>query len=151
MSPRERLQTAVALIEQIQQQLQKLYAIVPDLRSNDSIAQSINRCHAVFQQAGNQLARPALRIATIGTTSAGKSTLVNGLIGRQIAPMDASELSAGVLHLVHALNRRLWIKPVEGYWEGIDRADLSDNEMYEHVRERVFKKYGSGSNLDVID
>ncbi len=141
MSPRERLQTAVALIEQIQQQLQKLYAIVPDLRSNDSIAQSINRCHAVFQQAGNQLARPALRIATIGTTSAGKSTLVNGLIGRQIAPMDASELSAGVLHLVHALNRRLWIKPVEGYWEGIDRADLSDNEMYEHVRERVFKKY----------
>ncbi len=141
MSPRERLQTAVELIEQIQQQLQELYAIVPDLRSNDSIEQSINRCHAAFQQAGKQLAKPALRIATIGTTSAGKSTLVNGLIGRQIAPMDAGELSAGVLHLIHHPDRRLRIKPVENYWEGVDRSDLTDSQMYEHVREQIFKKY----------
>jgi len=37
-----------------------------------------------------------LRLAVVGATSSGKTTLINGLLGRRILPSDADELSAGL-------------------------------------------------------
>jgi hypothetical protein len=50
-----------------------------------------------------KLERPTITFASIGTTSSGKSTALNGIIGAKIAPMDANELSAGLLTLEHHL------------------------------------------------
>ncbi|MEC9398354.1 MAG: dynamin family protein, partial [Myxococcota bacterium] len=43
--------------------------------------------------------------AVFGTTSSGKSTLLNVLLGDQILPTDIDELSAGIVHLRHTQNR----------------------------------------------
>lgn len=108
----------------------------PELRSNLASLQSAQRV------AQNRLANPALSIAMIGTTSAGKSTIVNALIGRRIAPMEAAEMSAGVLTLRHATERRLKIDFAEGApWEAGTWIGISDSEVYVRVREGVMKPY----------
>lgn len=149
MNPTEALNQARDHIQSIQQQLAELYAIAPSLGDNQNIAVSLNDNHALFEQAAQQLRHPALRIAMIGTTSSGKSTLVNGLVGRKIAPMEARELSAGVLRLVHAERNRLLIEapsPAEGQalgnlWSGMDVYDQPDQAMYDSVKEQVFKVF----------
>ncbi len=135
------LDDARNLISSIQDKLNQLYSVAPSLDGNNIIQEPLFRSHADFNQATEKLAHPALRIATIGTTSAGKSTLVNGLIGRQIAPMDAAELSAGILHLVHSDERYLHIKPVRDLWEAVGKSNLDDSQVYDHVRDNVFKVY----------
>ncbi len=62
---------------------------------------SLERSISATQHAIAQLEHPTITFATIGTTSSGKSTALNALIGAQIAPMDANELSAGLLTLEH--------------------------------------------------
>lgn len=146
------LDDARSLISSIQEKLNQLYAVAPSLEGNDIIQEPLFRSHADFKQAAEKLAYPALRIATIGTTSAGKSTLVNGLIGRKIAPMDAAELSAGILHLVHSQQSRLQIKKPDkgGSWAGIDQSNLDDKSIYDHVRENVFKVYHKDKETQTI-
>lgn len=49
-------------------------------------------------------------IALVGTTSAGKSSLVNALLGADLAPVDTRELSAGLLVVRHGLgDTRAWV------------------------------------------
>ncbi len=144
------LDEARELITSIQGKLNQIYAVAPTLNGNNTINESLIHCATDFQQAAEKLAHPALRIATIGTTSAGKSTLVNGLIGRQIAPMDAGEMSAGVLHLVHSNKRHLKIDAVKGLWDGIDAAYKEDSAIYEHVRENIFKVYHEAKKTKTI-
>jgi|GEM_PF-3419417 len=143
---------ARSLIDSIQEKLNQLYAVAPSLKGNEIIQEPLFRSHEDFIQAAAKLASPALRIATIGTTSAGKSTLVNGLIGRKMAPMDAAELSAGILHLVHSSQSRLQIKKPDkgGSWQGIDESNWDDERIYEHVRENVFKVYHKDKEVQTI-
>ena len=140
------------LINSIQDKLNKLYAIAPSLEGNNIIQECLLYCQSDFKQAAEKLAYPALRIATIGTTSAGKSTLVNGLIGRKIAPMDAAELSAGILHLVHSQQSRLEIKKPDkgGSWQGMVQSNWEDTHIYDHVRENVFKVYHKDKSTKTI-
>jgi predicted GTPase len=144
------LEDARNLIASIQENLNQIYAVAPTLNGNNVIHESLIRSAADFKQAAEKLAHPALRIATIGTTSAGKSTLVNGLIGRQIAPMDAGEMSAGILHLVHSDKRHLKIEAVKNLWEKVDAANVDDTNVYEHVREKVFKIYHEAKQTQTI-
>ena len=127
----------------IQEQLMRLYPMVPDLYSSSCLMNKLHETYAAFQHTSLLLKNPSLRIAAIGTTSSGKSTLINGLVGRQIAPMNAGEMSAGVLHLVHAARNRLYIKRCGGLWPEINRFDLSDIEIYDQIRNDIFKTYHS--------
>ncbi len=74
------LDTARRLIDAIQTELFQLHAIAPSLENNHSIANQLSRCHADFAGVAEKLAHPMLHIATIGTTSAGKATLVNAIL-----------------------------------------------------------------------
>jgi hypothetical protein len=144
------LDEARYLIESIQKGLNEIHTIAPSLIKNSFINETLVRCSSEFTQAAEKLANPALRIATIGTTSAGKSTLVNGLIGRQIAPMDAGEMSAGVLHLVHSDKKHLKINAVENLWNEINEYDISDVDIYDHIREKIFKVYHDAKQYRTI-
>ncbi len=144
------LDEARDLIIAILHKLNQIYVAAPTLQANTMIENSLFSCVADFKQAADKLVHPALRIATIGTTSAGKSTLVNALIGRQIAPMDAGEMSAGVLHLVHNEKRHLKIDEVQGLWDGIDAEYNEDSAIYEHIREKVFKVYHEAKKTKTI-
>ena len=65
--------------------------------------------------------------------------------------IDAAELSAGILHLVHSPHSRLQIKkPNKGSWQGIDQSNWDDKRIYDHVRENVFKVYHKDKETQTI-
>ncbi|BAQ64451.1 hypothetical protein [Geminocystis sp. NIES-3709] len=53
----------------------------------------------------DELRHPTLILATTGTTSSGKSTLVNFLCGADIVPTAVSEMSAGSVTIAPKLNK----------------------------------------------
>ncbi len=62
-----------------------------------SSKESLKEFSIFIKERIDQLSKPVFKIATFGTTSAGKSTLLNTLLGYKVAPIDRAELSAGVL------------------------------------------------------
>lgn len=88
-----------------------------------------------------RLEHPVLSIAMVGTTSAGKSTIVNGLIGRRVAPIEKKEMSAGILKLTDSQQRSITVHPTtKATWTIGTIKDLSDEAIYNHIR-GIFEKY----------
>jgi hypothetical protein len=79
---------------------------------------------------------PEVTIATTGTTSGGKSTLINFLIGAPIMPVSVDEMSAGVVSIVHSPNvRSVTVQETEGAtWDVGDWRDLSDADIESRLR-----------------
>ena len=70
----------------------------------------LGHAFAVFRE---QSVHPELTLATTGTTSSGKSTLANFLIGESILPSAVQEMSAGLVRVKHNNNRSLVIKRID--------------------------------------
>jgi len=65
------------------------------------------------------------------------------MIGRRLAPMEADEMSAGILTFVHAEKSRLVVEPTpEATWEVGEWYDLEDEEIYFRLGARK-KEHGS--------
>lgn len=100
---------------------------------NDELNELLIHYLSIIARVIDLIKSPVISIATVGTTSSGKSTLVNAIIGRQIAPMNAEEMSVGILSFMHAGKNKLIIKntnPLEcGEWE-----NLKDNQIYEKLK-----------------
>ncbi len=78
------------------------------------------------------VANPTLTLATTGTTSSGKSSLVNLLCGAEITPVGVQEMSAGTVFIVHhPTNRSLKIEKVPGLSNEHfgEWSDLPDDEI----------------------
>lgn len=106
----------------------------------------LGRCLTLFNEAlgeaKRRLAEPTLAIATVGTTSSGKSTIVNALVGRRIAPIEAGEMSGGVLTLRNSPDRRLTVSAADGVpWEAGSWVGISDADAYSRVRDGVMRPY----------
>ncbi len=113
-----------------------------DVFNDPTINEQLNRFRIAYEEAIANLDSPTFRIATIGTTSSGKSTIINALIGRKIAPMEADEMSAGILTLSSSADRKMIIENVEGaVWETGEWDGTSDEEIYTHIRDRVMLPY----------
>ncbi len=119
-----------------------LESTYPDVFENSDLALSLDNFRAAHQEATERLKIPRLSIAMIGTTSSGKSTIVNALIGRKLAPIEAGEMSGGVLTLRHADESQLIVEATEGaIWETGDWTNLTDEEMYDRIRDGVMRPY----------
>ena len=83
----------------------------------------------------NELRNPILTLATTGTTSSGKSTLVNLLCGAEIVPVAVSEMSAGAVTIEYSQEKSLIIHDTPGaLWEhGEWRGISSDEEIYDRL------------------
>lgn len=92
-----------------------------------------------IDEAIEQLNHPTLSLATIGTTSSGKSTIVNALAGRTIAPMNSKEMSAGVLRLLPSDTISVDIKK-SGNWEGGLFSPITDADAYQKIS-NIFLRY----------
>ena len=111
------------------------------LNTTDTIAVNMKEFLAIAEKTKQQLLHPELSIAMVGTTSAGKSTIVNGFAGRRIAPMEAKEMSAGVLEMTHSDQRTMKIHKTENATWGADFFDgISDEEIYEKTK-AIFEEY----------
>ena len=84
-----------------------------------------------LQRFENAARRPEVVIATTGTTSSGKSTLANLLIGDLLLPKAVQEMSAGVVTIRHsAEERQLVVEETRGAtwptgtWEGVSAESV---------------------------
>ncbi|GCL46625.1 dynamin family protein [Microcystis aeruginosa] len=80
----------------------------------------------------NELRHPTLILATTGTTSSGKSTLVNFLCGADIVPTAVSEMSAGAVTIEYNQEKGLIIEKTPGaLWKCGEWKNISDEEIYD--------------------
>ncbi len=80
------------------------------------------------------LQSPTLTIVTTGTTSSGKSTLVNLLCGAEIIPVAVQEMSAGLVTIEYNQNTALQIDRTPGaFWECGDWYNVSDREISDRL------------------
>jgi GTPase SAR1 family protein len=76
------------------------------------------------------LRSPTLTLVTTGTTSSGKSTLVNLLCGAEIIPVAVQEMSAGLVTIEYSQTTAVHIEKTPGIlWECGDWYHLSDREI----------------------
>ena len=84
----------------------------------------------------DELRHPTLILATTGTTSSGKSTLVNFLCVADIVPTAVSEMSAGTVTIEYSEERALIIKETPGaLWGCGEWKNISDEEIYDRLDE----------------
>lgn len=147
-----------AQLNQARENLQKLGNAVselvnlsPDVFSDEAIKTRLQDFQQAYEEATQRLANPTFRIATIGTTSSGKSTIVNALMGRRIAPMEAGEMSGGVLTLTHSHERKLVIEATENaVWETGEWTDISDNELYSRIQTAMHRYHEARKKKEYI-
>ena len=75
------------------------------------------RAHAELQELSARLTGP-LRLAIAGKIKAGKSTLLNALVGEELAPTDAGECTRIVTWYQRGEQPRVTIHPRSGPPEG---------------------------------
>jgi predicted GTPase len=81
-----------------------------------------------------RLENPTLILATTGTTSSGKSTLVNLLCGAKIMPVAVQEMSAGVVTIEYSDQKAIKIDETKGAtWECGTWHDVSNEDIYSRL------------------
>lgn len=135
--------------ERVRDRLKQLGNGVADLAQNhadildsDDLQTALSEFRQAYEESVARLAEPNFTIATIGTTSSGKSTIVNALIGRKIAPIEAGEMSGGILTVRHSKEFKLLIEETEGaQWLTGEWKGISDKEIYARIRNGVMFPY----------
>jgi GTPase SAR1 family protein len=142
LSMKDLLKTTRELLSQLGTEVVSIANEYSDVFSDTTINEQLNRFRLAYEDAITNLDSPTFRIATIGTTSSGKSTIINALIGRKVAPMEADEMSAGILTLSSSDESKMIIEEVEGaVWETGEWVGVSDEDLYTHIRDRVMLPY----------
>ena len=112
-----------------------------DGRADSALQKFDASLKAAYGRVNQNLHQPALTLATAGTTSGGKSTLVNMLCGRELMPVAVGEMSAGVVTIHHIHNdqdRRLKVLQTRGaMWECGEWTQPSDAEICERLTEAM--------------
>jgi predicted GTPase len=93
-----------------------------------------NNLEKALTQLIYELQNPTLTLATTGTTSSGKSTLVNLLCGAEIVPVAVSEMSAGAVTIEYSTEKSLIIHETPGaLWECGEWRGISDDKIYQRL------------------
>jgi predicted GTPase len=84
----------------------------------------------------DELRYPTLTLATTGTTSSGKSTLVNLLCGAEIVPVAVSEMSAGAVTIEYNPEKSLIIHETPGaLWECGEWKGITEDRIYQRLNQ----------------
>ncbi|CAD5910197.1 dynamin family protein [Planktothrix agardhii] len=122
------------LLQELGNSVSNLVNSSPDVFNDPGIQSCLQDFLSVYQEAVQRLKNPSFRIATLGTTSSGKSTIVNALIGRKIAPIEAGEMSGGVLTIQHSQEQKLIIEKTEdAAWDTGEWTGLNDEDLYQRI------------------
>lgn len=130
----------------------ELVNLSPDVFADEAIKSRLQDFQQAYEEATQRLANPSFRIATIGTTSSGKSTIVNALMGRRIAPIEAGEMSGGVLTLKHSEERKLVIESTpEAVWETGEWKNITDDDLYSRIKNAMYSYHEARRKKEYID
>ena len=92
------------------------------------------KLETALNQLTYELRHPTLTLATTGTTSSGKSTLVNLLCGAEIVPVAVSEMSAGTVTIEYSAEKSLIIHETPGaLWECGEWRGISEERIYQRL------------------
>ena len=144
----QKLKEAISSLIMMKDITEKVYNDnIKVFKGNKDLAKSYKELVGRISISIERLKNPKLSIATVGTTTAGKSTIVNALAGRTIAPMEIDETSAGVLRLLPGDERSLEIA-YSPYWESGKFMSITDKDAYLKIQE-IFQKFGAYSTYDL--
>lgn len=136
----KKLKEAISSLVTMKDIVDKVYNDnIKAFKGNKDLAKSYKELAGRISMSIERLEKPTLSIATVGTTSAGKSTIVNALAGRTIAPMESEEMSAGVLRLIPSETKSLEIAK-SAHWECGTFSPITDKEAYAKI-ENIFERY----------
>ncbi|MEG3868919.1 dynamin family protein [Microcoleus sp. MON2_D6] len=139
------------LLQELGNSVSTLVKSSPDVFADSAIQSCLQDFLTVYQEAVQRLENPSFRIATLGTTSSGKSTIVNALIGRKIAPIEAGEMSGGVLTIKHSQEPRLMIAETEdAAWDVGEWTGLSDEDVYQRIREVMHSYHAARKKREYV-
>jgi GTPase SAR1 family protein len=100
-----------------------------------------NKLKQALDNLVNELDSPTLTLATTGTTSSGKSTLVNFLCGAELVPVAVQEMSAGIVIIEYSENISLEIYATVGAaWESGKWENITEEEIYKRLND-IMKGY----------
>ena len=95
------------------------------------------------------LQKPCLRLAFIGPTSSGKSTLLNGLIGQTIAPIEAKQMSAGVMRIRNGKDIEMEVLETSDMkWEK-GKYDIHSADMIYELNKGIMLQYHNAVKEDM--
>ncbi len=95
-----------------------------------------DKLDAALETLRYELDNPVLTLATTGTTSSGKSTLVNLLCGAEIMPVAVSEMSAGAVTVEYNDRKSLTIHETPGaLWECGEWERITDDQIYHRLHD----------------
>lgn len=139
------LKDTIISVERLRENVQSFYdTYLREIRYD----KRLNTCFKEFLKESDEtlsrLKKPMITIATVGTTTSGKSTILNGFTGRDIAPCNIDEMSAGILTFTpsETENKLIVKESPEGYWFGKTYQNMSDDNMRTEI-ERIFGIYKS--------
>ena len=82
----------------------------------------------------HELQNPTLTLATTGTTSSGKSMLVNFLCGAEIMPVAVSEMSAGAVTVEYSREKSIIVYETPGAtWDCGEWYGVTDQEIFKRL------------------
>lgn len=115
---------------------EKIYNELPqnyeaDIDPELQLAFLTNKLNQAVETLCDGLENPTLILATTGTTSSGKSTLVNLLCGAELMPRAVQEMSAGVVTVEYSDQKAIKIEETPGAtWKCGTWHNVSDEDIY---------------------
>lgn len=111
----------------------EIFKHLPDTYRTD-IRELSSKLDEALKNLIDELRNPTLTLATTGTTSSGKSTLVNLLCGAEIVPVAVSEMSAGAVTIEYSQEKSLIIHETPGaLWECGEWRDITEDRIYQRL------------------
>jgi hypothetical protein len=104
-----------------------------------SIAAEMERAKAADARFRLSVDSPEITIATTGTTSGGKSTIINFLVGAPIMPVAVQEMSAGVVTILHHPSERAVTvaRTQDSRWETGTWTNLTDLQIQARLKQTM--------------
>ena len=115
------------------------------LRTIKELKQHDFKITQLYKTLDNLIRTPEITLAIAGTTSSGKSSLVDLLCGADIMPVHSQEISAGTVSIQHnTQSKKIHVKKTENaVWECGQWDNLTDHE----IRARLIQIMSAYNNI----
>ena len=125
----------------------------------DSVVNTTEKPSALLAETNKRLKDENLRVLVMGNFSSGKSTFLNGLLGRPLLPMKAIPTTAVIGEIRYSDTEEIILLPKKGKWHGGDAPfEISASELGKYItidhtdgesRENPFEKVFINSPLAI--
>lgn len=100
----------------------------------DSVVDTTEKPSMLLSETNKRLRDENLRVLVMGKFSSGKSTFLNGLLGRPLLPMSAIPTTAVIGEISYSETEKIVLFPKEGKWHGGDVPfEISSTELSQYI------------------